>query len=109
VRNGTIGRWLPEMFRRRGLEDIGVVPTVAQNSQLSSYPRTLARRTLEAGVLTPEEAQEVIADWQRRVEQQDYLEFGVFYLLFLFVVMAAVITWLPAPSGAELGDNVILA
>jgi hypothetical protein len=34
---------------------------------------------LEAGVLTPEEAQEVVADWQRRAEQQDYLEFGVFF------------------------------
>jgi ubiquinone/menaquinone biosynthesis C-methylase UbiE len=79
VRNGTIGRWLPEMFRRCGLQDIQVVPTVAQNSRLSSYPQTLARRALEAGVLTPEEAQEVIADWQRRAEQQDYLEFGVFF------------------------------
>lgn len=79
VRNGTIGRWLPEMFRRCGLQDVRVVPTVAQNSQPSSYSRTLAMRALEAGVLTPEEAQEVVADWQRRAEQQDYLEFGVFF------------------------------
>jgi hypothetical protein len=79
VQSGTIGRWLPEMFRRCGLQDIRVVPTVAQNSQPSSYPQTLARRALEAGVLTPEEAQGVIAEWQQRAEQQDYLEFGVFF------------------------------
>jgi ubiquinone/menaquinone biosynthesis C-methylase UbiE len=79
VRNGTIGRWLPELFRRCGLEDVQVVPTVAQTSQLSAYPRTLALRALEAGVLTAEEAQEVVSDWQRRAEQQEYLEFGVFF------------------------------
>ena len=50
-----------------------------RHSQPSSYPRTLAMRALEAGVLTPEEAQEAVSDWQRRAEQQDYLEFGVFF------------------------------
>jgi ubiquinone/menaquinone biosynthesis C-methylase UbiE len=79
VRHGTIGRWLPEVFRHCGLEDIRVVPTVALNSQLASYPQTLAMQALEAGVLTAEEAQDVVADWQRRAEQQNYLEFGVFF------------------------------
>jgi len=79
VQSGTIGRWLPEMFRQCGLEDLRIVPTVAQSSQLSSYPRTLVMRALEAGVLTPEEAEDVVAEWQRRAEQQDYLEFGVFF------------------------------
>jgi ubiquinone/menaquinone biosynthesis C-methylase UbiE len=79
VRNGTIGRWLPEMFRQCGLEDIRVVPTVALSSQLAGYPQTLAMRAHEAGVLTAEEAQELVAEWQRRAEQHDYLEFGVFF------------------------------
>jgi hypothetical protein len=79
VRNGTIGRWLPELFRQCGLADVRVVPTVAQSTQPSAYPQTLAMRALEAGVLTPDEAREVITEWQRRAEQQDYLEFGVFF------------------------------
>lgn len=79
VRNGTIGRWLPEIFRRCGLHDVSIVPTVAQSSQPSAYPRILAKRALEAGVLTHDEAQEVIENWQRRAEQASYLEFGVFF------------------------------
>ena len=81
VRNGAIGRWLPEIFRQCGLQDIRVIPTVAYSSTLSSYPQTLARRAHEAGVLTQDEAQGLIAEWRRRAEQQEYLEFGVFFTI----------------------------
>ncbi len=79
VRSGTIGRRLPELFRRCGLADVQVVPTVTQSTQPSPYPLTLAKRALEAGVLTPDEAQLVQDDWQRRAERGDYLEFGVYF------------------------------
>lgn len=79
VRSGTIGRRLPEIFLRCGLEDVRVVPTIAHSTHPSSYPHTLAQRALEASVLTQAEAQDVIEDWQRRAEQQEYLEFGVFF------------------------------
>jgi ubiquinone/menaquinone biosynthesis C-methylase UbiE len=79
MRHGTIGRWLPEIFRQCELTEVRVVPTVAQSTQPSAYPQTLATRALEAGVLTPDEAREVITEWQRRAEQHDYLEFGVFF------------------------------
>jgi ubiquinone/menaquinone biosynthesis C-methylase UbiE len=79
VRSGTIGRQLPEIFRQSGLEDVRIFPTVAQSSQLSSYPRTLLVQAQEAGVVTPDEAQVVLDDWQRRADQGYYLEFGVFF------------------------------
>jgi hypothetical protein len=79
VRSDTIGRQLPEIFRQSGLEDVRIYPTVAQISQLSTYPRTLLMQDQEAGVVTPEEAQAVLDDWQRRADQGHYLEFGVFF------------------------------
>jgi len=79
VRNGTIGRQLPEIFRRCGLEDVRSFPTVAQSAQPSAYPRTLAARAQEAGVITPDEARDVLDDWRRRAEGGRYLEFGVFF------------------------------
>ncbi|HEV2238294.1 MAG TPA: methyltransferase domain-containing protein [Ktedonobacterales bacterium] len=79
LRNGTIGRWLPELFRQCGLADVRVFPTVAQSAKPSAYARALAQRALEAGVLTSDEAQDILADWQRRAERQDFLEFGVFF------------------------------
>jgi ubiquinone/menaquinone biosynthesis C-methylase UbiE len=79
VRNGAIGRWLPEIFQQCGLEDIQALPTVAYTAELSNYPQTLAQRALEAGVLTQDETQNLIAEWQWRAEQKEYLEFGVFF------------------------------
>jgi ubiquinone/menaquinone biosynthesis C-methylase UbiE len=79
VRNGAIGRWLPEIFRQCGLQDIQVFPTVAYTAELSNYPQTLAQRALEAGVLTQGETQALIAEWRRRAERQEYLEFGLFF------------------------------
>jgi ubiquinone/menaquinone biosynthesis C-methylase UbiE len=79
VRNGAIGRWLPEIFQQCELQDIRVIPTVACSSDLSSYPQTLAQRAREAGALTQDEAQDLIAEWQRRAERHEYLEFGTFF------------------------------
>jgi ubiquinone/menaquinone biosynthesis C-methylase UbiE len=79
VRNGAIGRWLPEIFRQCGLQDIQVVPTVTYTAELSNYPQTLAQRAQEAGVLTQDEAQDLTVEWQRRAERHEYLEFGVFF------------------------------
>lgn len=79
VRSGTIGRQLPEIFRQSGLEDVRIFPTVAHSAQLSTYPRTLLVQAQEAGVVTPDEAQAVLDDWQQRAEQGHYLEFGVFF------------------------------
>jgi ubiquinone/menaquinone biosynthesis C-methylase UbiE len=79
VRNGTVGRLLPEIFRESGLDDIRTYPTVAQSTQLTNYPRTLLAQAQDAGIITPDEARLVLDDWERRAVSGTYLEFGVFF------------------------------
>lgn len=79
VRNGTVGRQLPEILRSCGLKDVRVFPTVAQTSLLSNYPRTLVAQAQEAGIVTPSEASDILDEWQQRADQGHYFEYGVFF------------------------------
>lgn len=79
VRNGTVGRQLPEILQRGGLKDVRVFPTVAQTSLLSNYPRTLVAQAQEAGIITPSEASDILDEWQQRADQGRYFEYGVFF------------------------------
>lgn len=79
VRNGTVGRQLPEILRRCGVKDVRVFPTVAQTSLLSNYPRSLVAQAQEAGIVTPSEASDILDEWQQRADQGLYFEYGVFF------------------------------
>jgi SAM-dependent methyltransferase len=79
VRHGRIGRSLPELFAQAGLTDIQNLPTVAHSARLSKYPVILAQRAVQHGVLSAEEAEELIAEWRRRDADGTFLEYGVFF------------------------------
>lgn len=79
VRQGIIGRDLPELFRRAGLADVVIVPTVTLTTDLSEYPRTLAWQAAQAGVIARDEASAVIAEWDERAKAGVYLEYGLFF------------------------------
>lgn len=79
MRNGRIGRALPELFRRVGLTDIQTLPTVAHSAHLSDYPIALAQRAAQHGAITSEEADTLIAEWRSRDADGDFLEYGVFF------------------------------
>lgn len=79
IRNGTVGRQLPEIMQRCGLKDVRSFPTVAQTSLLSNYPCTLVAQAQEAGILTPSEASDLLDEWQQRANQDLYFEYGVFF------------------------------
>jgi ubiquinone/menaquinone biosynthesis C-methylase UbiE len=79
VRSGTVGRRLPELFRESGLVDVRIFPTVAESMELTNYPRTLVAHAERAGMLTTDEARDVLEDWERRGASGTYLEFGVFF------------------------------
>lgn len=78
VRNGTIGRRLPEIFYSHGLEDVRIVPTATHTTEPSNYACTLVVRAREAGALTPQQADDILADWEARAAQGLFLEFGLF-------------------------------
>ncbi|MGH2501646.1 MAG: methyltransferase domain-containing protein, partial [Ktedonobacterales bacterium] len=79
VRHGRIGRSLPELFAQAGLTDIQSLPTVAHSARLSNYPIILAQRAAQHGVLSAEEAEELIAEWRSRDAAGTFLEYGVFF------------------------------
>ena len=79
VRNGRIGRFLPELFAQAELTDIQTIPTVAHTTELSDYPIILAQRAAQQGVLTAEEAETLIAEWRQRAADGTFLEYGVFF------------------------------
>jgi ubiquinone/menaquinone biosynthesis C-methylase UbiE len=79
MRNGRVGRYLPEFFAQVGLQDIHSVPTVAQSARLTSYPVTLAERAAQHGALTATEASSLIAEWRQREAEGTFLEFGVYF------------------------------
>ncbi|HEY7833329.1 MAG TPA: methyltransferase domain-containing protein [Ktedonobacterales bacterium] len=79
VRDGWVGRRLADLFAQCGLVEVQLIPTVAHTITLSTYPQSLVRRASERGVLTPEEAETVLGEWQRRAEEGRYLEYGIFF------------------------------
>lgn len=79
VRNGRIGRYLPELFAQAGLTAIQSLPTVAHSARLSNYPIILAHRAALHGVLSAEEAERLIAEWRSRDAAGTFLEYGVFF------------------------------
>ncbi len=79
VRQGTIGRRLPELFSRAGLQDVRIFPSVALSTILSLYPQTLLTRTQQHAVITEQEAEELREEWLRRERERSYLEYGVFF------------------------------
>jgi SAM-dependent methyltransferase len=79
MRNGRIGRYLPEMFVQAGLGDIRSMPTVAHSARLTNYALTMPQRAAQAGVLTEAEAETLLAEWRRRDADGTFLEYGVFF------------------------------
>ena len=83
VRNGRVGRQLPELFQQCGLTDIQVLPTVHYATRLESLEGTqrLVRRAEQQHALTAAEASALLRELQQRSEQGQYFEFGVFFTL----------------------------
>ena len=83
VRNGRVGRQLPELFQQCGLTDIQVLPTVHYATRLESFEGTqrLVRRAEQQHALTAEEASALLHELQERSEQGQYFEFGIFFTL----------------------------
>ncbi len=79
VRNGRIGRYLPEMFADAGLADIRSMPTVAHSATLTRYPLLLVARATQQGVLSAAEADELVAEWRQRDADGTFLEYGVYF------------------------------
>lgn len=79
MRNGRIGRYLPEMFIQAGLQDIRSMPTVAHSAKLTSYVLTLAQRATQHGALSADEAESLLAEWRQRAANGTFLEYGVFF------------------------------
>jgi ubiquinone/menaquinone biosynthesis C-methylase UbiE len=83
VRNGRVGRQLPELFHHCGLTDIQLLPTVHYATQLDSLEsmQRLVRRAEQQHALTAEEASALLQELQERSAQGTYFEFGVFFTL----------------------------
>ncbi len=83
VRNGRLGRQLPGLFQQSGLAAIQILPTVHYATRLESLESTrrMLRRAEQQNALTAEEAQAILQELQRRDEQGQYFEFGVFFTL----------------------------
>ncbi|HEY7358589.1 MAG TPA: methyltransferase domain-containing protein [Ktedonobacterales bacterium] len=83
VRNGRVGRQLPGLFQQSGLTGIQMLPTVHYATRLESLEGTqrMLRRAEQQNALTAEEAQAILQELQRRNEQGQYFEFGVFFTL----------------------------
>jgi ubiquinone/menaquinone biosynthesis C-methylase UbiE len=83
VRNGRIGRQLPELFQQSGLTAIQMLPTVHYATRLESFESTqrMVTRAEQQNALTAEEALAILRELQERSEQGHYFEFGIFVTL----------------------------
>jgi ubiquinone/menaquinone biosynthesis C-methylase UbiE len=82
VRNGWIGRQLPGLFRRFGLTDIRVFPTVLYFTEFDpedSYWDFLFTVGQQLEILTSDDIAEIRNDLQRLSERGEYFDFGVFF------------------------------
>ena len=82
VRNGWIGRQLPGLFRRCGLADIRVFPTVLYYTDfdpVDSYWKFLFTLGQQLDILAAEDIKEIGDDMQRLSERGEYFDFGVFF------------------------------
>jgi hypothetical protein len=82
VCNGWIGRQLPGLFRRFGLTDIRVFPTVlyfTEFDQEDSYWDFLFTVGQRLDILTSDDIAEIRNDLQRLSERGEYFDFGVYF------------------------------
>ena len=82
VRNGWIGRQLPGLFRRCGLADIRVFPTVLYYTDFDpedSYWEFLFTLGQQLDILAADDITEIRDDMQRLSERGEYFDFGVFF------------------------------
>jgi len=82
VRNGWIGRQLPGLFRRCGLADIRVFPTVLYYTDFDpedSYWEFLFTLGQQLDILATDDITEIRDDMQRLSERGEYFDFGVFF------------------------------
>jgi ubiquinone/menaquinone biosynthesis C-methylase UbiE len=82
VRNGWIGRKLPGLFRRCGLTDIRIFPTVLYYTDFyveDSYWEFLFALGQQLDILTADDIAEIKNDLQRLNECGEYFDFGVHF------------------------------
>jgi ubiquinone/menaquinone biosynthesis C-methylase UbiE len=82
VRNGWIGRQLPGLFRRCGLTDIRVFPTVLYFTDFDpedSYWESLFTMGQQLDILSADDIAEIRNDMQQLSERGEYFDFGVFF------------------------------
>jgi len=82
VRNGWIGRQLPGLFRRCGLTDIRVFPTVLYYTDFDpedSYWEFLFTLGQQLDILAADDITKIRDDMQRLSERGEYFDFGVFF------------------------------
>lgn len=79
VRNGWIGRQLPGLFRQSGLTDIRIIPTVMTDFTAPTTTPTLLIAAQRRNILTADEVEEIMRDFQQLATQGSYIEFGVFF------------------------------
>ena len=82
VRNGWIGRQLPGLFRRCGLADIRVFPTVLYYTDFDpedSYWEFLFTLGQQLDILAADDITGIRDDMQRLSERGEYFDFGVFF------------------------------
>jgi ubiquinone/menaquinone biosynthesis C-methylase UbiE len=82
VRNGWIGRKLPGLFRRCGLTDIRIFPTVLYYTDFyveDSYWEFLFVLGQQLDILTADDVAEIKNDLQRLSECGEYFDFGVHF------------------------------
>ena len=82
VRNGWIGRQLPGLFRRCGLADIRVFPTVLYYTDFDpedSYWEFLFTLGQQLDILAADDITEIRDDMKRLSESGEYFDFGVFF------------------------------
>jgi ubiquinone/menaquinone biosynthesis C-methylase UbiE len=82
VRNGWIGRQLPGLFRRCGLTDIRVFPTVVYNTDFNledNYWEFLFTLGHQLNILAADDIVEIRNDLQRLSERGEYFDFGVYF------------------------------
>jgi ubiquinone/menaquinone biosynthesis C-methylase UbiE len=82
VCNGWIGRQLPGLFRRCGLIDIRVFPTVLYFTEFDpkdNYWEFLFRMGQQLDILTSDDVAEIGNDLQGLSERGEYFDFGVYF------------------------------
>jgi len=82
VRNGWIGRQLPGLFRRCGLTDIRVFPTVLYYTDLNledSYWDFLFTVGQQLDILAADDIIEIKNDLQQLSDRGEYFDFGVYF------------------------------